>query len=459
MLNIEINYNLPIKSVTDNGNSKRKGDLGMKVKKVLGITLAAVMASSLCACSSGNSEQEGSEKKDKTGKEKVKLTYTTWNENQRDSIQATIDGFNKIYPDIEVEIQITPWNEYWTKLEAAASSGNMADIVTMHTNTIAKYVNGGKLAQLDDLDQYDETFSYDNYPEGITRLFTIDEKHYGVPKDKDCVILVYNKEIFDNAGVPYPDETWTWDDLKEAAEKLTDKEKGIYGFNAYNNSQEAWGNFLYQNGGSIIDEENNVSGLDNPKSIEAMEFYMDLFENCSPSAEMQAETDYLTMFATGTVAMQPQGNWQMNYYTDNETMKDKVAIAPLPAANDGNRATQSNGIALSIPENCKNMEAAKKFVAYASSEQGMKDAAGGPAIPAFNGVEEDWSNAHKDMYDTNVILEGLTYGVQFVGTESKTQWEAVMNDYIAKIMNGEVSVEEGFTQASKEMNKILATEK
>lgn len=104
---------------------------------------------------------------------------------------------------------------------------------------------------------------------------------------------------------------------------------------------------------------------------------MDLFENCSPSAEMQAETDYLTMFATGTVAMQPQGNWQMNYYTDNETMKDKVAIAPLPAANDGNRATQSNGIALSIPENCKNMEAAKKFVAYASSEQGMKDAAGG----------------------------------------------------------------------------------
>ena len=100
----------------------------MKVKKVLGITLAAVMVSSLCACSSGNSEQEGSEKKDKTGKEKVKLTYTTWNENQRDSIQATIDGFNKIYPDIEVEIQITPWNEYWTKLEAAASSGNMADI-------------------------------------------------------------------------------------------------------------------------------------------------------------------------------------------------------------------------------------------------------------------------------------------------------------------------------------------
>lgn len=430
----------------------------MKAKKVLGLTLAVVMGASFCACGSdGNSAD--SDKKSSGSDGKVTLTYTTWNENQRDSIQATIDGFQKLYPDIQVEIQITPWNEYWTKLEAAASSGNMADIVTMHTNTIAKYVNGGKLAQLDDLDKYDETFSYDNYPEGITRLFTIDDAHYGVPKDKDCVILVYNKEIFDNAGVAYPDETWTWKDLQEAAVKLTDKEKGIYGFNAYNNSQEAWGNFLYQNGGSIIDEEKNVSGLDNPKSIEAMEFYMDLSEKCSPSPEMQAETDYISMFATGCVAMQPQGNWQLNNYTDNELMKDKFAIAPLPAANDGNRATQSNGIALSIPENCKNMEAAKKFVAYASSEQGMKDAVNGPAIPAFNGVEEDWSNAHKDEYDTEVILEGLSYGVQFVGTESKTQWEAVMNDYIAKIMNGEISVEEGFTDASKEMNEILATEK
>ena len=47
----------------------------------------------------------------------------------------------------------------------------MADIVTMHTNVVAKYVNGGKLAQLDDLTQYDDTFSYDNYPEGVTKLY------------------------------------------------------------------------------------------------------------------------------------------------------------------------------------------------------------------------------------------------------------------------------------------------
>lgn len=431
----------------------------MKNKKYGSFLLAALMAGSLCACGTGSSDA-GVGEKEKTGgsKDGVTLTYATWNENQKDSIQATIDGFNKVYPDIKVEIQITPWGEYWTKLEAAATSGNMADIVTMHTNTIAKYVNGDKLAQLDDLAEIDDTFSYDNYPEGITRLFTTEDKHYGVPKDKDCVILVYNKEIFDNAGVAYPDDSWTWADLEEAAQKLTDKEKGIYGFNAYNNSQESWGNLLYQNGGSIIDEAKNVSGLDNAKSIEAMDFFVKL-QQYSPSQEMQAEVDYISMFATGTVAMQFQGNWQLNNYTDNEIMKDKFAIAPLPAGPEGVKATQSNGIALSIPKNCKNMDAAKKFVAYASSEQGMKDAVNGPAIPAFNGVEEDWSKAHEAEYDTKVILDGLDYGVQFVGTESKSQWEAVMNDYVAKILNGEISPKDGFIDASKEMNEILAKEK
>ena len=148
-------------------------------KNLAGLFVAAAMVVSLCACGSGGS---GSTTADKTseaaagaateaeaaagaaagGGDAVTLTYVTWNENQRGQIQDTIDGFQKLYPNIKVDLQITPWGEYWTKLEAAATSGNMADIVTMHTNVVAKYVNGGKLAQLDDLTQYDDTFSYES---------------------------------------------------------------------------------------------------------------------------------------------------------------------------------------------------------------------------------------------------------------------------------------------------------
>lgn len=435
-------------------------------KKIISYLLAAVMACSLCACGTGSSETpsapENTQTKDSAAadgsEEGVTLTYITWNENQRGQIQDMIDGFQKIYPDIKVDLQITPWGEYWTKLEAAATSGNMADIVTMHTNVVAKYVNGGKLAPLDDLQNYDPDFSYDHYPEGITRLYSFDGVNYGVPKDKDCVVLAYNKELFDQAGLAYPTADWTWKELEETAAKLTDKEKGIYGFAAYNHDQEAWGNFLYQNGGSIIDEQNHVSGLDNPASIAAMEWYMNMNEKYSPSNEMMAEVNYIELFATGNVAMQTFGNWELSYFTDNENVKDKLAIAELPAGPDGTKATQMNGLALSIPADCKNMEAAKKFVAYAGSVQGMKDSVNGPAIPAFEGVDADWAAAHRDLYDTDAILGSMEHGVQFVGTETKTQWSEVMNNYVAKIFNGEMEVKDAFTQAAKEINEILATE-
>lgn len=388
--------------------------------------------------------------------DEVTLTYCTWNENQRDSIQATIDGFEAENPNIKVELQITPWGEYWTKLEAAATSGNMPDIVTMHTNQIERYVNGGVMASMDDLADYDDTFSYDNYNEGITNLYVYDGVHYGVPKDKDCVVLVYNKKIFDNAGVAYPTSEWTWDDLKDAAEKLTDKDNGIYGFNAYNNDQEAWGDFLYANGADFLNEDGTASGLDTPEAIEAMQFFMDLNANYSPSKEMQAEVDAVSMFATGTVAMQPIGNWQLSYFTDNENIKDDFALAMLPSTPDGKRATVSNGLALSIPADCQNMDAAKKFVAYASSKKGMEEAAEGPAIPCYNGVDEVWAEAHKDLYDTQVILDSLQYGKQLRGSEKKNEWGEIMYSYVGKIFDGSMSVEDAFTQASEEMNKVLA---
>lgn len=391
-----------------------------------------------------------------SAEEKVTLTYVTWNENQRDSIQATVDGFEAENPDIEVEIQITPWGEYWTKLEAAATSGNMPDIVTMHTNQVERYVNGGVLAELDDLAEYDESFSYDNYETGIADLYTYDGVHYGAPKDKDCVVLVYNKKLFDEAGVEYPNSDWTWEDLETAAEQLTDKENGIYGFNAYNNDQEGWGNFLYANGADFLNEDGTASGLDTAEAIEAMEFYMGLNEKYSPSKEMQAEVDAVTMFATGTVAMQSIGNWQLSYFTDNETIKDDFALAMLPSTPEGNRATISNGLALSIPKDCKNMEAAKKFVAYASSEKGMTEAASGPAIPCYNGVDEAWAQAHQDLYDTSVILDSLEYGKQLRGSEEKNEWGQIMYSYVGKIFDGSMNVEDAFTQASAEMNEVLA---
>src|SRR5699024_12324416 len=80
-----------------------------------------------------------------------------------------------------------------------------------------------------------------------------DGRMYGVPKDKDNICLVYNKEMFDAAGVAYPDETWTWDDLESASQAIYDA-TGNYGYMAYNDEQLGYHNFVYQNGCCLLVE-------------------------------------------------------------------------------------------------------------------------------------------------------------------------------------------------------------
>lgn len=424
-------------------------------KKVSLFLTAVLVMGTMTACGSKGDERAND------GKIEGKITYVSWNDPQEDQLRATIEGFNELYPDVEVDLQFTPWSEYWTKLEAAASSENLPDVITMHTMYAEKYINAEMVEELseDKMKEYQEEFSYENFPEGVTRLYNFNDKQYGVPKDVDCVVLAYNKELFDKAGVEYPNEDWNWSDLEAAAEKLTDKENNIYGYAAYNNIQEAWGNLLYQNGGCIINEENNTSGLDDPKSIEAMEVFMGYLDKYSPSTAALAETDRRAMFASGNIAMISVGNWQLSSFTDNEAIRDKFDIAPLPAGPDGTKATISNGLAYSVSSQSKNKAAAEAFVAYLGTKDANERAAIGVSIPAYNGVDELWAEKHKDLYNTQVITDSLQYGVQYVSTESRPQWEAALNVWLEKLFNGETTVQEAFTEASKEMNEILANEK
>ena len=120
-------------------------------------------------------------------------------------------------PDVVIEVQVTSWNEYWTKLEAATMARQAPDIFWMHTNEILKYADNGKLP---DCSAIVETEHFSDI--SLANASGSDGKLYAVPKDKDSVGLVYNKEMFDAAGVSYPDDTWTWDTLCEASKKIYD---------------------------------------------------------------------------------------------------------------------------------------------------------------------------------------------------------------------------------------------
>ena len=213
--------------------------------------------------------------------EDVTLTFAFWDTNQEPGMRAIAEAYMAEHPEVKIETQVTPWSEYWTKLEAAAQGGQLPDVFWMHSNQFMKYASAGMLLNLTDMN-----YDYSPYPSGITALYNFDGAQLAIPKDYDTIALAYNKEIFDAAGIAYPDDTWTWETLRETAKKLTDKEKNIYGFGAPNDTQSGYLNFIYQNGGFAF--ENGVSGYNLPETQEAVKAWVDLMlvDGVSPSLEL-----------------------------------------------------------------------------------------------------------------------------------------------------------------------------
>lgn len=206
------------------------------VKQMIAAALLGGIVLTTADCSGGSeSSADG----------KVHLTFQIWDVGQKDGMQAMCDAYTAQNPNVEIEVQVAGWNEYWTKLEAAATGNKLSDIFWMHTNEIFKYADNGILADVTDIvDQSKFSEISLDYAKGS------DGNLYGVPKDKDVICLAYNKDMFDAAGVAYPDDTWTWDTLVEASQKIYDA-TGKYGYMAYADDQLGYWNFVYQNGGYI----------------------------------------------------------------------------------------------------------------------------------------------------------------------------------------------------------------
>lgn len=127
----------------------------------------------------------------------------------------------------------------------------MPDVFWMHSNNSQMYMKNNKLLKLDDYIEKSDKVDMSNYMSEITELYTYDGSYYAVPKDYDTIALWYNKKMFDDAGLEYPNENWTWDDLYEAAKKLTTGDKYGFCMNT-SNDQDTYYNMVYSMGGYIV---------------------------------------------------------------------------------------------------------------------------------------------------------------------------------------------------------------
>lgn len=407
-------------------------------KKILSGVLAATLlagAAGLTGCGGSTTAADGS----------VNLTFQIWDVAQKAGMEAMCAAYTEQHPNVNIEVQVTSWNEYWTKLEAAATGNQMPDIFWMHTNEILKYADNGMLADCTDIVEADKFSEV-----SLSNAAGSDGTLYAVPKDKDTVGLVYNKEMFDAAGVAYPDESWTWDDLVSASQAIYDA-TGNYGYMAYGDDQLGYWNFVYQAGGYILNEDKTAAGFTQPATQKAMEFYIGLqdYDWC-PDQNYFAETAPGTAFFSEKGAMFLEGNWNILAELENyPDMVGKWDVAVLPSCPDpvsgSGRATISNGLSYATAANNKNLDIVKDVLKFFGSEAGQRiQGESGAAIPAYEGLEDTWLSVLAQYpVAAEKFIDMFEYSVQSINNASRPEWKSKVNDELLKIYGGTQDIATG----------------
>jgi multiple sugar transport system substrate-binding protein len=212
---------------------------------------AGLLLTVTTACSGGGDAGEGGGGAAGEGEAAagpVTLRYALWNPDQAPVMEELAAAFEEDNPNVDVQVEVTPFDQYWTALQTAATGGAAPDVFWMNGPNFPLYASNGVIAPIDEQIQ-DSELDTSVYPEALMELYSYDGQQYALPKDFDTIGLWYNRELFDAAGVPYPDETWTWETLQDAACRLTDPAKGVHGVAARFDRQENYYNTIFQAGG------------------------------------------------------------------------------------------------------------------------------------------------------------------------------------------------------------------
>ena len=328
----------------------------MKMKKVLAVALSMASASTLFVATAVTASA--------ADKKEVVIWDYFETDAQKEMMQSLIDGFNASQDEYEASHVYVPFADYEKQLTLGIASGELPDLVILDGCSMASFIQLGLFGDISDVD-----INWDEYMEGPMESTMLDGKHYGIPFATNCTALFYNKDMFDAAGIDYPDENTTWDEFHEMAKALT--KDGVSGFgNAATNTDE--GTFqclqwIYTAGGSYTDIEDGV---------DAYKLMQEMIEDGSWTKECVnwTQSDVNNNFMAGNLAMQQNGPWQIPGIEANAPdLNYGVTVLPKKDA-DSEQATSILGGENMGVVNKDDTSGAQAFLKYYDQTDVMVDA-------------------------------------------------------------------------------------
>ena len=283
----------------------------------------------------------------------VTLTWWTGQSDAAEKLLETLAGeFTKLHPNVTIKTSsgASSTEELLQKLSAGFASGTYPNISYAFGSWASELESSGKMQDITDK-VTDPSVGWDEFSQAArATVRPTGTRTIGFPALVDNISLLYNKTVFDNAGVAYPTDQWTWDDFRAAAKQLTSASNQIYGY-AYSvsGSEETTWQFwphLWQNGGKILTDDQKKSAFASPEGEQALEFLRAMAQDDKSVYLDQTDTKFGQLFAANRIGMITSGPWQLS---DLATAKTRYGVTILPGTN-GDHQTVSGPDIWALPD-------------------------------------------------------------------------------------------------------------
>ena len=311
---------------------------------------------------------------------RVHITYSYWGTpDEAAATQAVLDTYNGLQDEVFVELLCIPNEQYTAKLQSMAIAGELPDCGIMNENGVLAFANAGLLADVSAMYE-----GKDSQP-----LDAVTFKNQGVTPVAysgctEMLMLYYNKDMFDAAGLAYPpakvEDAWTWEEFIDVAKKLTidanGKKPGEEGFDKDNIVQygcvvdnwtwqlEVW---AHSNGGRWFSEDGTECLINSPEAIEAIQKVADLtlVENVQPLYLGLADEGIIRSVASGTVAMATGGAWNMGTCMSSSGINFGIGVLPYMKE----KVTITTAGPQVVFSQSKHLKEAMDFIAWYTQEE------------------------------------------------------------------------------------------
>lgn len=370
----------------------------------------------------------------------ITLWYYWETEGHQKALDEMIATYNESQDAYNLTAKYVPFADFKKQLSIGASASELPDLVILDSPDHASYASMGIFADLTG------KFDVSTYYEGPVASATLDDTLYGVPFGCNCLALYYNEDMFETAGIT--EAPTTWDELKEAAEKLTSDNVTGLAFCSVQNEEGTF-NFvpwLWSTGATSY-EINSENG------IRALSFVKDLIDSGVMSKECinWTQGDVMNQFISGNVAMMINGPWQIP--TMREEAPDlnyNVALIPM----DTEYASVIGGENYAVVSG-GNEDGALDFLTYATQEEQV----------IFMMTQMGYISADKEIAAAQFTDEGDAIYKKFVEQMEYAQargplpeWPEV-SDAISlafnEVMTGSASPEDAAAEAQATIDSIV----